>query len=226
MPCTSCARGDLNQRCLRITRADGATLWMEADRVCEYDRNGNVTALVGTHRDVTAEVVAEEQARTLADAQLVARTRAEFLATLAHELRTPLNAVMGFAQLIQRDAHEGSHGFDPSRAASHIHSAGGMMLTLLDELRDLSAADAGALPWTAQRVDVAELLAECVTWQVQSYGLGAAERLRIAHVDRSFAAYADPIRTRQIVLNLVSLTVSRNHDPDLSTTGTRPELPQ
>lgn len=188
----------------RITRTDGATLWMEADRVCEYDRHGNVTALVGTHRDVTAEVVAEEQARTLADAQLVARTRAEFLATLAHELRTPLNAVMGFAQLIQRDAHQGSHGFDPNLAASHIHGAGRMMLTLLDELRDLSAADAGALPWTAQRVNVGALLAECATWQVQSHGLGAAERLRVAPGNHGLEAFADPIRVRQIILNLVS----------------------
>jgi PAS domain S-box-containing protein len=188
----------------RVKTADGSMLWLEAERVVEYDGQGRAVALVGTHRDVTAEVAAEEQARKLADAQLVARTRAEFLATLAHELRSPLSVVMGFAQLIQL-GHEGQgSGASVENSATHIRNAGEMMLSLLDDLRDLSAADAGVLSCEPGVVDAAALLQEAVTWLRQGYNTSAASRLQIHGTDAVVQVWADPLRTRQILLNLIS----------------------
>jgi hypothetical protein len=188
----------------RVNTGDGSLLWLEAERVVEYDSRGQVVALVGTHRDVTADVAAAEHARKLADAQLVARTRAEFLATLAHELRSPLGAVMGFAQLLQLERDGQSLDTRVASAAAHIRNAGEMMLSLLDDLRDLSAADAGALTCEPESLDAAELLHEAATWLSQSHGAAAAARLQIHPAEGIVLLWADRIRTRQILLNLIT----------------------
>lgn len=187
----------------RIHHADGHTLWIETDRVPEHDAKGRVTALVGTHRNVTSEVLADAQTRALADAQLVARTRTEFLATLAHELRTPLNAVAGFAQLLQLGPPGGKP--DPAVAASalHIQVAGQMMVALLDDLGDLASADAGALRWQGSHVPVQALISDSCAW-LQQRDSGAARRIRVDAMAAGLALWADPSRTRQILLNLLS----------------------
>ena len=187
----------------RIRHADGRTLWIETDRAPEHDARGQVTALVGTHRDITGEVVAEAQARALADAQLVARTRTEFLATLAHELRTPLNAVTGFAQLLQLGPPGGAPEPAVAATARHVQRAGEMMVALLDDLGDLASADAGALRWQGRRVPVHALVSESCAWLQQRDG-SAARRIRVDGLPADLALWADPTRTRQILLNLLS----------------------
>ena len=187
----------------RIHHADGHTLWIETDRVLEPDAKGRVIALVGTHRDVTSEVMAEAQARALADAQLVARTRAEFLATLAHELRTPLNAVTGFAQLLQLGPPGGVPDPAVAGSARHIQLAGEMMLALLDDLGDLASADAGALRWQGRVLPVHTLISESCAW-LQQRDSSVARRICIDAVPLDLALWADATRTRQILLNLLS----------------------
>lgn len=185
----------------RVCRPDGRTLWIETDRVHEHDAQGRVVALVGTHRDVTGEVAAQDQARALADAQVAARTRAELLATLAHELRTPLNAVIGFSQLLQLSAPGAMP--DPAMAgpARHIQTAGEMMLALLDDLGDMASADAGALRWRAACVPLRPLLAECQAW-LQQRDARHGRRVQVDVSPPELGLWADPTRTRQIVLNL------------------------
>lgn len=187
----------------RICRPDGLTLQLEVDHVLEHDAHGRLVAAVGTHRDVTREATLAAQARALADATLAARARAELLATLAHELRTPLNAVTGFAQLLQL----GRQGLPPdpgvAHHAHHIQVAGEMMTAVLDDLTDLAGADAGVLRWQAQAVPVQALLLECRAWLQQRDG-GWAERLEIDAAVSELVAWADPVRARQIMLNLLS----------------------
>lgn len=196
------APGPAGPERFRVCCPDGRVLWIETDRVPEHDARGRVVALVGTHRDVSAEVAAQAQAQALADTRLVARTRAELLATLAHELRTPLNAVSGFAQLLCIGAPGGTP--DPAVAgpARHIQTAGEMMTALLDDLVDLASADAGRLRWQPAPVPVAGLLQECCDWLVQ-HDDGARARLQVRPPAAGLSLRADPTRTRQIVLNLL-----------------------
>ncbi len=183
----------------RICCPDGRALWIESDRVPELDAQGNAVALVGTHRDITGEVTTRAQTRALADAELVARTRAELLATLAHELRNPLNAVRGFAQLLRLGTPGTGPG--PATAALHIQNAAEMMTALLDDLSDLASADAGRLRWRPVSLEVATFLVECRAWLQQHEGSG--DRIRV-QMPMSLKLWADPTRTRQILLNLLT----------------------
>lgn len=183
----------------RIRCPDGRALWIESDRVPELDAQGNAVALVGTHRDITGEITTRAQTRALADAELVARTRAELLATLAHELRNPLNAVRGFAQLLRLGTPGTGPG--PATAALHIQNAAEMMTALLDDLSDLASADAGRLRWRPVSLEVATFLVECRAWLQQHEGSG--DRIRV-QMPMSLKLWADPTRTRQILLNLLT----------------------
>lgn len=196
------ASGHARPERFRVCCPDGRVLWIETDRVPEHDALGRVVALVGTHRDVSAEVAAQAQAQALADARLVARTRAELLATLAHELRTPLNAVTGFAQLLCIGTPGGTPDQAVAGPARHIQTAGRMMTALLDDLGDLASADAGRLRWQPAPVPVAGLLQECCDWLVQ-HDDGARARLQVRPPAAGLSLRADPTRTRQIVLNLL-----------------------
>jgi signal transduction histidine kinase len=187
----------------RLHGPDGRLRWIETDRVVEHDAQGRAVALVGTHRDVTAEVAAQAQARTLDDAQLAARTRAQLLATLAHELRTPLNAVAGFAQLLQLGPPGQVADAAVAAAARHIQAAAAMMTALIDDLGDLARADAGALAWQAAAVPVQPLLDECLAW-LQHGDASALRRVQVHVATPGLALWADARRARQIVLNLLS----------------------
>lgn len=187
----------------RIRHADGRVLWIEADQVAEAVRAGTAAAMVGTHRDVTAEVLAQQRSRDLAEARLVARTRAEFFATLAHELRTPLNAVVGFAQLLQMNAESRGPDAAVGRAAGQIRAAGDMMQALLDDAHDLAIVDAGALRWTAGAVAAAAMLEECCEW-LRQRDVVTGRRICLEPPEPGLALWADPRRVRQIVLNLLT----------------------
>ena len=96
-----------------------------------------------------------------------ARTRTEFLATLANELRTPLSAVTGFAQRLQLGPPGGAPGLAVAGSGGHIQLAGEMMVTLVDDLGDLASTDAGAPRWQGLRVPVHALICESCAWLQQ-----------------------------------------------------------
>ncbi len=139
-------------------------------------------------------------ARKTAEAANDAKT--EFLRSMSHELRTPLNAVLGFAQLIQRDATLGER---PRRLVDHVLKGGEHLLRLIDDVLDLARIEAGAVPLSLEAVAVGEVFEEVIT------ALRAlAEPRKMSLVIESADAEAIPVvradRTRlvQIVLNYLS----------------------
>ena len=85
------------------------------------------------------------------------RTKTHFFANMSHELRTPLNAILGFSELLKLDV------FAAKRVeyANLIHSAGTHLLSLVDDLLDLSRIEAGKLEFREQSINLSELIEEC-----------------------------------------------------------------
>ena len=131
--------------------------------------------------------------------------KSEFLRSMSHELRTPLNAVLGFAQLIQRDA---SLAERPRRLVEHVLKGGEHLLRLIDDVLDLARIEAGAVPLSLEAVAVREVYDEVLP------ALRAlAEPRKISLVidpfepDRVPVVRADRTRLVQIVLNFLSNAV-------------------
>ena len=141
---------------------------------------------------------AEREARHAADDANAAKSR--FLAAISHELRTPLAAVLGFADLLAREVE------DPERRAMarQIRSNGNHLLTLLNDLLDLSKVEAGKLTVERRPAPLVSLVEEVRSLM----SVSAADRGLTLEVGFLGAVprvvHTDPIRLRQCLLNLLS----------------------
>ena len=148
----------------------------------------------------------EAQARALhvarAAAEEASRAKSAFLANMSHELRTPLNAILGFAEMM-RDGYGGPPGPAWAGYAGMIHEAGTHLLGVIGEILDLSKIEAGRVVLSIEPVELQGLLDSCcelVAPQIERGQIGLAVRRDPSVTE----IQADPVRLKQILLNLLS----------------------
>jgi signal transduction histidine kinase len=148
-----------------------------------------------------------EQAR--GQAEKASALKSEFLAKISHEIRTPLNAILGFAEVIM-DERFGPVDNERYKAyLKDIHSSGSHVMSLINDLLDLSKIEAGKLDLDFVAVDANGIIQECVSlMQPQA----AQERIimRLSLFDKLPRIIADERSLRQIMLNLMSNAVKFN----------------
>jgi len=152
-----------------------------------------------------AERAAADAERAREHAEAANRSKSEFLANMSHELRTPLNAVMGFSEVI-RDAIMGPVDARYRNYARDIYNAGRHLLSLINDVLDLSKIEVGRLELHEEVVDVAAIIADCeriIAARAREAGLHVAVDLA---ADRPMLR-ADKLRLKQIILNLLSNAV-------------------
>jgi signal transduction histidine kinase len=127
------------------------------------------------------------------------RTKTAFFANMSHELRTPLNAILGFSELLKLDV------FAARRVeyANLIHGAGSHLLSLVNDLLDLSRIEAGKLELQEQPLDLSDLIEECVET------VASRARARELKVVRAIEPGLPPViadrrAVKQILLNLLT----------------------
>ncbi len=158
-------------------------------------------------RDISHWKKIEEELRSAKrDAQKTAVAKAEFLAKVSHEIRTPLNAMTGFAEVMMAERF-GPIGNERYRTyLKDIHASGNHLVSLLNDLLDLSKIEAGKLDLTFANVSLNELTQQCVgIMQPQAN----KERIiiRTSLTPGLPQVVADARSVRQIVLNLLSNSV-------------------
>jgi PAS domain S-box-containing protein len=135
--------------------------------------------------------------------------KSEFLAKISHEIRTPLNAILGFAEVIM-DERFGPVGNDRYKEyLKDIHASGAHVMSLVNDLLDLSKIEAGKLDFNFAAVDANSIIQECVSlMQPQA----AQERIimRLSLFEKLPRIIADERSLRQIMLNLMSNAVKFN----------------
>ena len=166
--------------------------------------DGTVTGIASVVTDIseqkrTAEVL--EKARVTAEAAV--HTKSRFLANMSHELRTPLNGVVGMASLLENTALDAKQ----RRFVRTLKSSAEALVTLINDVLDLSKAEAGKLSLARGPLELRRELEQVVgLFGARAYDKGIEIA---AHIARGVPAtiHGDPIRLRQILGNLVNNAV-------------------
>jgi PAS domain S-box-containing protein len=188
-------------------RANGEVFPMEAS----ISRCGEGERLLLTvmARDVTRLRQVEREAQARVAAESANRAKTEFLSQVSHELRTPLNAVLGFAQLMRLDVNE-PLGKRQLERIELVHQAGKQLLSLIDDMLDVSRIETGRLALDIHDVDLGSLLSGTLR-MIEAEASKFKIRLERRNVDRVATSLpTDPGRLRQVLLNLLSNGIKYN----------------
>src|SRR5216684_401590 len=158
-------------------------------------------------RDITQWKRAEEDLlNAKREAERASSAKSDFLAKISHEIRTPLNAIIGFSEVMM-DERFGPVGNERYRQyLKDIHASGGHLVSLLNDLLDLSKIEAGKLDLTFSRVDLTALLQQCVAI-MQPQANRERIIIRTSLSPTLPAVVVDERSIRQIVLNLLSNSI-------------------
>ncbi len=144
-------------------------------------------------------------ARAAADA--ASRAKSDFLLHMSHELRSPLSSILGFTQLIEGSKPPPTPAQQDS--VQQILQAGWYLLGLINEVLDLTAIESGNTAVTQRAVCLADVLDDCramIEPQAQRTGI----QIGFPAIERSCQVQADPIRTKQVLINLLTNAIKYN----------------
>ena len=189
----------------------GLVAWLIMQRLPERSLKDSLQVLQEAHdelqgqytlmRRMTAELAAARDAAQAAD-----RSKSAFLAAMSHELRTPLNAIIGFSDMIQSEVL-GHLGHDGYRAyVGYIHTSGHHLLTIVNDILDLSKIEAGRMQLSVGAVALADVLLECDRLMA-SKAADAGIALTTVPPEPLPPIAADQVKLKQIMLNLLSNAV-------------------
>ena len=185
----------------RLRCKDGSYRWTAAQGcLISWTETGEPQRFVGVHIDIHDRIAAAETLRRAKEAaEQATRARDEFLANMSHEIRTPLNGVIGMTSALLHS----ELGPEQREFVETIQSSGRGLLSIVNDVLDLSRLEAGALqiasePFAPDRLcrEVEELMAHSASER----GLG----LRLELPAEVPALEGDPGRIRQVLFNLVS----------------------
>jgi len=188
----------------RIATTKGAIKWVVNKGRLVRDESGRPVQVQGIIIDMTAS---KQYAQALVQAKEAAeaanRAKSEFVASMSHEIRTPLNGVVGFANLlVQTDLNPVQQSY-----ARNVVLSANTLLAIVNDILDFSKIEAGMLELDIAQVDLPDLLAQTsqvVAYQAQAKGLEL--RLSLAP-DLPRFIWADPVRLRQVLINLLGNAV-------------------
>ncbi|HMO86900.1 MAG TPA: ATP-binding protein, partial [Lacipirellulaceae bacterium] len=170
-------------------------------------RRGDETLYCAFLRDITARRQYEENLQQARDeAEAASRCKSDFLANMSHEIRTPLNGILGFTELLIRNA-DGGNEAERRDYIRTIRSSGRHLLELINNILDLSKIEAGQLQLELTACSPHQLIAEVVSV------LRASAQEKGISLEYSWqgaipaAIQCDPYRLRQVLMNLVGNAV-------------------
>ncbi|HQT55151.1 MAG TPA: ATP-binding protein, partial [Phenylobacterium sp.] len=185
----------------RIHREDGLEVWVRSAASLKRDAAGKPVRLIGALQEITHRKLAEFDLISARDAARAANeAKSSFLAAMSHEIRTPLNGILGMGKVLSKEPLS-------DRQQGHVQiilQSGAILLSLLDDLLDISKIEAGKLTLEAGEVDLAEIVRSA---QASLTVLAAEKDVAVScfvSPEAEGRFRGDSTRVRQIVNNLCS----------------------
>ena len=186
-----------------IHHRSGRRIWISENARAVRDWSGQLLCYEGTVEDVTEKFEQERALRiALRQAEIANKMKAAFLAAMSHELKTPLNAVLGFSEII-RDEVLGPVGHESYRDyAADIHRSGARLLSVINDVLDVSKLQGGLLAIDARPENLRDVLDSAL---VQARGTTQDQRaIEMDMPQDPPVLMVDPRRLAQALGNLLS----------------------
>ncbi len=193
-----------------LTNADGAVIGLLG---C-YEDISDLKQVEASLRQLNAELEQRVRERTCELQQAVeiseaaSRSKGTFLANMSHELRTPLNAILGFSQLLACDE---TLSYDSREAIDIINRSGEHLLSLINDILEMTKIEAGQVSLNVASFDIDDLLASLVDifdFRARNKGL---RLVMDRHPSLPRHLRADELKLRQVLINLVGNAIKFTH---------------
>jgi PAS domain S-box-containing protein len=191
---------------LELLRRDGTILPVLLNATAMHYADGSYRSSRSTVYDITDRKRADEALRQAKEAaEEATRIKSEFLANMSHELRTPLNAIIGFSEVL-KDGLLGDMTAEQAEYVTDIFGSGQHLLSLINDILDLSKIEAGKMTLDLEPLDVGALLNNSLAI-VKEKAATQRVRLQLDMPEPLGTTLMDGRKTKQIVYNLLSNAV-------------------
>jgi signal transduction histidine kinase len=175
----------------------------------------DVTELKQTEIELSKAITEAQRARAVAEEANNAKSA--FLANMSHELRTPMNAIIGYSEMLLEDAQ--ASNLDTANDLLKIHSSAVHLMSLINEILDLSKIEAGKMELFLEDIDIQSVINEIINTAqpvIQKNG----NKLSVQCLNTIPTIVADSTKLRQILLNLLSNAGKFTHGGEITFTVT------
>jgi PAS domain S-box-containing protein len=205
-----------------VYRADGSIIWISESARAVLDEDGTPLYYEGSIENITDRKVFESALQLALEAAEAASTaKSAFLANMSHELRTPLNAIIGYSEILQEETEE--YGYtEIIPDLDRIHTSGRHLLSLINDILDISKIEAGRMDLYLETFDIAALIEE-VAATARPLIDKNSNTLDVQQMNNLGTMYADITKVRQILLNLLSNAAKFTENGIITLTASREE---
>jgi PAS domain S-box-containing protein len=193
---------------IQCFKKDGSVIWTSLSGRAVLDPKGELLYILGSGEDITERKKADAAVKQASElAREASQAKSRFLATMSHEIRTPVNAIMGMTDL----ALSTKLTREQRKYLKVVHHASDHLLSLIDDILDISAIEARKVEIEHQPFDPDRLITEVV----DMFSNAAARKgIRLSHTVKGLpkGLKGDPARLRQILANLVGNAVKFTQD--------------